>query len=195
MPTGGRSSSSTTTPSGACSSGGWPTWTRSLRTVESRRLHGRRHRADDGARDRPGGHARLGGPIPRERIQGIHERRLDDPWWLKIVPDPGGPAVGTIGIWPEELDGETVHETGWMVLPEHQGRGLASAALAKLIQLVEADEQFDSMHAFPPVSNAPSNALCRKSGFKLIGERDFVYAGRTLRCNHWVRATAPPGSP
>jgi RimJ/RimL family protein N-acetyltransferase len=137
----------------------------------------------------------LGGPIPRERIQGIHERRLGDPWWLKIVPEPGEPAAGTIGIWPKELDGDTVHETGWMVLPEYQGRGLASAALARLIELVVADAQFESMHAFPPVSNAPSNALCRKFDFELIGERDFVYAGRQLRCNHWVRATPLPGSP
>ena len=137
----------------------------------------------------------LGGPVPRERIRGTHERRLGDPWWFKIVPEAGGPAVGTIGIWAKELDGATIHETGWMVLPEHQGRGLASAALAKLIELVSADEQFESMHAFPPVTNAPSNALCRKFGFELIGERDFVYAGRTLRCNHWVRATPPPESP
>jgi RimJ/RimL family protein N-acetyltransferase len=137
----------------------------------------------------------LGGPISRERIQGIHERRLGDPWWLKIVPEPGEPAAGTIGIWPKELDGDTVHETGWMVLPEYQGRGLASAALARLIELVGAEAQFESMHAFPPVSNAPSNALCRKFDFELIGERDFVYAGRQLRCNHWVRATPLPGSP
>ena len=49
----------------------------------------------------------------------------------------------------------------------------------------------ESMHAFPPVTNAPSNALCRKFGFTLLGQRDFVYAGRTLRCNHWVLPTGP----
>jgi RimJ/RimL family protein N-acetyltransferase len=42
------------------------------------------------------------------------------------------------------------------------------------------------MHAFPPTSNAPSNALCRKFGFTLLGEHAFVYAGRTLQCNHWM---------
>ncbi len=50
---------------------------------------------------------------------------------------------------------------------------------------------FPTMHAFPPISNAPSNALCRRFDFTLRGERDFVYAGRTLRCNHWVLDLAP----
>ena len=78
-----------------------------------------------------------------------------------------------------------------MVLPEHQGRGIASAALALLIERVTAEPRFSSIHAFPPVTNAPSNALCRKSGFVLLGAADFVYAGRALRCNHWSRDTRP----
>jgi RimJ/RimL family protein N-acetyltransferase len=129
----------------------------------------------------------LGGAITRERVERVHERRVGDPWYLTIVPEPGGPAVGTIGIWPKELDGETIFETGWMVLPAHQGRGLASAALSELIARATADGGFDAMHAFPPVTNAPSNALCRKFAFELRGEREFVYAGRPLRCNHWAR--------
>jgi RimJ/RimL family protein N-acetyltransferase len=137
----------------------------------------------------------LGGPIPPERLPDIHARRVGDRWWLKIVPEPGGPPVGTIGIWAKQLDGMAIHETGWMVLPSHQGRGIASAALKKLIELVTAEPQFESMHAFPPVTNAPSNALCRKFGFVLEGEREFVYADRPLRCNHWSLATSLPGSP
>jgi hypothetical protein len=40
------------------------------------------------------------------------------------------------------------------------------------------------------VTNAPSNALCRKSGFVLREQSEFVYAGRTLLCNHWSLETA-----
>jgi hypothetical protein len=36
------------------------------------------------------------------------------------------------------------------------------------------------------VTNAPSNALCRKFEFTLHEERDLSYAGRPLRCNHWI---------
>ena len=131
----------------------------------------------------------LGGPIDRARLAEIHQRRLGDPWWFKIVPIPSGPPAGTIGIWEKELDGTTIHETGWMVLPSFQGRGVATAALGLLIQRVRDEPRFESMHAFPPVTNTPSNGLCRKFGFSLVGQRDFAYAGRTLRCNHWMLAT------
>lgn len=134
----------------------------------------------------------LGGPTDRGRLPEVHQRRLGDPWWFRIVPVPSGPAAGTIGIWEKELDGATIHETGWMVLPEFQGRGIATAALGLLIRRVRDEPRFESMHAFPPVTNAPSNALCRKFEFSLLGQRDFVYAGRTLRCNHWMLATRSP---
>ena len=75
----------------------------------------------------------LGGPTDPSRLPEVHRRRLGDPWWFKIVPEPSGPPAGTIGIWEKELDGETIHETGWMVLPAFQGRGVATAALALLI--------------------------------------------------------------
>jgi RimJ/RimL family protein N-acetyltransferase len=131
----------------------------------------------------------LGGPTDPARLRAVHKRRLADPWWFKIVPDPGGPPAGTIGIWEKELNGETIHETGWMVLPAFQGRGVASAALGLLIASVRAEPRFERMHAFPAVTNVRSNALCRKFGFSLLGERDFIYAGRTLHCNHWMLPT------
>ena len=127
----------------------------------------------------------LGGPIDPAKLPAIHRRRLGDPWWFKIVDTAGGPALGTIGVWETRHGADELHETGWMVLPAHQGRGVASAALTLLIARVKAEPRFPSMHAFPPVTNAPSNALCRKFGFTLLGQEDFVYSGRTLRCNHW----------
>jgi RimJ/RimL family protein N-acetyltransferase len=133
----------------------------------------------------------LGGPIDRSRLPEIHRRRINERLYFKIVPDPPGPAAGTIGVWEKELDGETVYETGWMVLPEFQGRGIATAALRLLIDRVRQEAGVESVHAFPSVTNVPSNALCRKFGFNLLGQRDFVYADRTLRCNHWMLLTAP----
>jgi RimJ/RimL family protein N-acetyltransferase len=131
----------------------------------------------------------LGGPIERDRLPGIHRQRVGDLWWFKIVAEPGGPAVGTIGVWGTRHGGDDLYETGWMVLPAHQGRGIASAALALLIERVRAEPRFPSIHAFPPVTNAASNALCRKFAFVLVGQTDFVYSGRALRCNHWSLET------
>jgi RimJ/RimL family protein N-acetyltransferase len=135
----------------------------------------------------------LGGPVEPESLPATHRRRLADPWWFKIAVEPGGPAVGTIGVWETTHGDTTLHETGWMVLPAHQGRGIASAALALLIERVKAEPRFASIHAFPPVTNAPSNALCRRFGFTLLEQEDFVYHGRTLHSNHWALET-PAGS-
>jgi RimJ/RimL family protein N-acetyltransferase len=133
----------------------------------------------------------LGGPSTPAEIEDAHRRRVADPWWFKIVPDPGGPAAGTIGLWETRHGDETVHETGWMVLPAFQGRGIASAALALLLERAAAEPRFTSIHAFPGVENAPSNALCRRFGFTLLGEEEFTYRGSRLRCHHWARPARP----
>src|SRR6202012_913769 len=56
----------------------------------------------------------LGGPIDRARLPVAHARRVADPWYFTIRPEPAGPPVGTIGIWETEHDSATLHETGWM---------------------------------------------------------------------------------
>ena len=133
--------------------------------------------------------AELGGPVARAEIPAIHRRRLDTTangdWWLKIVPEPSGPPAGTIGIWSREWEGDEIHEVGWMVLPAFQGRGIASAALAMILSRARADPRFRSIHAFPAITNGPSNGLCRKFGFAQIGRCECEYAGRSLTCNHW----------
>jgi RimJ/RimL family protein N-acetyltransferase len=42
------------------------------------------------------------------------------------------------------------------------------------------------LYAYPSVDNAPSNAVCRKLGFMLLGVTDYEYPpGNVLRCNDW----------
>jgi RimJ/RimL family protein N-acetyltransferase len=134
--------------------------------------------------------AELGGPWPIDAIARIHERRLESiargTWWFTIVPEPGARPVGMLGIFGSESDGEAISEAGWSVLPEHQGRGYASGALRLLLQRAREDSRWGAIHAFPGVTNGPSNALCRKFGFALVGEETVDYGGRSLRCNHWV---------
>lgn len=135
--------------------------------------------------------AELGGAWTPEEAVATHARRIrsvaeNGSWWLKIVPEPGAPAVGTIMLWSSEPEGEPASEAGWMVLPEHQGRGYASAALGLLIVRAHADGKWGDIHANPGASNVPSNALCRKYGFELLGQMTVDYADRTLLCNHWV---------
>jgi RimJ/RimL family protein N-acetyltransferase len=134
--------------------------------------------------------AELGGPWPAEAIPRIHERRLESigrgTWWFTLVPSPGDLPVGMLGIFGSEHDGQAISEAGWSVLPEHQGRGYASAGLALLLERAHADGRWGAIHAFPGSTNVASNALCRKFGFDLVGEETVDYGGRRLRCNHWL---------
>jgi len=143
--------------------------------------------------------AHLGGAMPREQIPAIHERRAkgtaEEGGFYVIIPDEESGAVGTVGIWTTQWDGETVHETGWMLLPAFQGRGIASRALAMVLDEAKAEGTVDAVHAWPSASNPGSNALCRKFGFELLGECDVAYAG-PIHANHWRldMTTYQPGS-
>jgi len=136
--------------------------------------------------------AELGGPQPRAGIEDkvardVEAMAADRDWVLMIVPDPAEPATvaGTVTLWSHDEDGERVTEIGWMVLPEFQGRGLAKAAARMVLERARDDGSWGPVHAFPGVTNAASNAICRTLGFTLLGERDTVFADRVIRTNHW----------
>ncbi|MEV7772780.1 GNAT family N-acetyltransferase [Kitasatospora sp. NPDC086791] len=137
--------------------------------------------------------AELGGPLPRERVEArlrkdVVEVAADRCWVKVIVPDgtEDGEVAGTVTLWSDEEDGRTVSEIGWMVLPEYQGRGLAKAAVRRVLDAAAADGRWGEVHANPGVGNGPSNGICRALGFRLVGERSLGFAGRVLRTNHWV---------
>jgi len=133
----------------------------------------------------------LGGPENEEKLAERQERyaKLDDSGggrMFKIVDDETGEALGSVGYWEKDWRGGTVYETGWSVLPEHQGRGLASEATRLVIGEARRQRRHRYLHAFPSVENAPSNAICRKLGFELLGAQDFEYPkGHWMRCNDW----------
>jgi RimJ/RimL family protein N-acetyltransferase len=140
--------------------------------------------------------AELGGPWSAEDARAAHRRRVaaiaDENWWFVVVPEPDQPPIGTIGVWPSEWAGEPASETGWMILPEHQGKGHATAALAALLELARHDPRWGDIHAFPGATNPASNALCRKFGFEQLDEVTVDYGGRQLRCNRWVWRAGTP---
>jgi RimJ/RimL family protein N-acetyltransferase len=135
--------------------------------------------------------AELGGPLPRDgltdKLRGIVEDVEAGRIWYSVILPDDDPAVtaGTVCIWSHEQDGEDVNEMGWMVLPAFQGRGLATAAVRSLLDRARGERRWDVIHTYPGISNGASNAICRKAGFSLVGERDIDYVGRILRANHW----------
>jgi RimJ/RimL family protein N-acetyltransferase len=135
--------------------------------------------------------AELGGPRPKEglaqKLRGIvDDVKKGTVWFSVIVPDgEAGAGAGTVCIWDHDWNGERISEMGWMVLPEFQGRGLATEAVRSILQRARSEGRWDVIHAFPGVTNGPSNAICRKTGFSKIEEVDIESWGGRLRCNHW----------
>lgn len=133
----------------------------------------------------------LGGAQSHEQVVNQHKRYLETATsgtgqMYKIVLSPANDAIGSIGYWDRTWRDEAVYETGWMILPEYQGRGYASAALALLVERLRREHVRRFLHAFPAVTNGPSNALCRRAGFTNLGECEFEYpTGHPLRCNDW----------
>lgn len=131
----------------------------------------------------------LGGPESAEKIAGRLTRYINsngpEGRMFKIV-DAGKPA-GSVGYWQRTWQDEEIYETGWSVLPEFQGRGVATTATEMAIERARMDAKHSSIHAFPSVENAPSNALCTRLGFRLQGEYEFEYPpGNKLTCNDWA---------
>jgi RimJ/RimL family protein N-acetyltransferase len=130
----------------------------------------------------------LGGPLPRDGIEQklrdiVSDVEAGKVWYMAIMED--GTAAGTVCVWDHDQDGESISEIGWMVAPDFQGRGLAGKAVRSLLDRARSERRWEVIHAFPATTNAPSNAICRKTGFSKIGEADIEYVGRPLRCNHW----------
>jgi RimJ/RimL family protein N-acetyltransferase len=132
----------------------------------------------------------IGGPEAPEKLLLRHNRYLEFPQSagrvFAIVIGAEKTPAGWVGYWESEWAGEAVWETGWSVLPEFQGRGVATAATAQMIGHAHGDVVHRFMHAFPSVHNAQSNAICRNLGFELQGEVDIEYPpGTPMHSNDW----------
>lgn len=132
----------------------------------------------------------LGGPETPQQLQ----TRLDR--YLSLGPAAGrmfvitvGPdrvPAGSVGFWPHAVAGEPALETGWSVLLEFQGHGVGTMATARCLRIAAATGGYRTIHAYPAVDNAASNAVCRKLGFELLGQMDYEYPkGSWMTCNDW----------
>ena len=132
----------------------------------------------------------IGGPRQEADVRASHKRRLDlmekgEARMYKIVADGSDEVLGTIGLWRISWKGPQIYEMGWFVLPEHQGKGVATEAARLIISQARSDPDVRYIHAYPAVSNAASNAIARKIGMENQGEFDNEGFAGVLRCNDW----------
>ncbi|MFE0806446.1 GNAT family N-acetyltransferase [Streptomyces sp. NPDC058848] len=132
--------------------------------------------------------AHLGGPETEEQLAVRHRRYvgLESGRMYRVALADGGETVGSIGYWQRTWRGAEVWETGWAVLPEFQGRGLAARAARAVAEAARDAGPHRYLHAFPSIDHAASNAVCRRAGFILLGQADFEYPkGHWIRSNDW----------
>lgn len=136
--------------------------------------------------------AELGGPRPPQEIAAkliddVAAAASDHSWIVMVVPDEDQPEIvaGSVVLWPNEEHGRPFSEIGWMVLPDFQGRGIAQEAVRILIDRARSDGRWGDVHAYPGVTNGPSNGICRSLGFEHLGSETIVYAGANFDANHW----------
>ena len=133
----------------------------------------------------------LGGPETPEQILRRHQRYLHLPedgtdHMFRVVWRPDGAGVGNVGYWRKTWRDQSVYEIGWLILPQYQGQGIATRAASAAIEHACREPKYRFMHAFPSVSNPPSNAICRKLGFTLVEECQVEYPpGHSMTVNDW----------
>jgi RimJ/RimL family protein N-acetyltransferase len=87
-----------------------------------------------------------------------------------VVADDSDEVLGTIGIWKIDWNGSQTYEMGWFVLPAYQGKGVATEAARLIISQARSNPEMRSIHAYPAVTNAASNAIARKIGVENQGD-------------------------
>lgn len=132
----------------------------------------------------------IGGPESPEAIVARHERYVGfsglSVGLFTIAVGPDAAPAGWVGYWESSWRGEDVWECGWHVLTRFQGRGVAAAATALALERARSRGLHRSVHAFPSIDDAGSNALCRRLGFESPGEVEVEYPkGSMMRSNDW----------
>lgn len=132
----------------------------------------------------------IGGARQEADVRASHKRRLalmeqGKASMYKVVADDSDQVLGTIGIWRIDWKGPQTYEMGWFVLPEHQGKGVATQAADLIIAQARSNPEVRYIHAYPAVSNVASNAIARKIGMENLGEFDNEGFAGVLRCNDW----------
>ena len=132
----------------------------------------------------------IGGARPEADVRASHQRRLalmaqGAAHMYKIVAENSAEVLGTIGLWKIDWAGPHTYEMGWFVLPEHQGKGVATEAARLILAQARANPEVNAIHAYPAVTNTASNAIARKIGMENQGEFDNEGFAGVLRCHDW----------
>ena len=104
--------------------------------------------------------------MARETVQSFINR-YDDERTYSWVMDIDDVIVGTIGAYDYHDDRI---EVGFSVVPGWQGRGLATAALRKVLEYLTENEGISCVTAWCAAENVGSRRVLEKAGMRLLSE-------------------------
>lgn len=109
----------------------------------------------------------FGGVFPPEKIEKAQRHYLsssesEEGWVFAIRPSEGAEAAGLAFLWDRPWRDDVITELVCQILPDHQRRGLATAAAQAVIARARAERRCKSVHAFPPEKD-PRRARCAPS--------------------------------
>jgi RimJ/RimL family protein N-acetyltransferase len=130
----------------------------------------------------------LGGPESREDLAARQAQYLefagtDDGAMFRVEVD--GTPAGYAGWWREDHEGEPVCEIGCAVEPAWQGRGVATEALRRVIDLAITTTGWPVV-GYSHVANEASSRLCRRLGFDLRGQGVFASDDGDVEVDIWI---------
>lgn len=108
-------------------------------------------------------------------------------WW-GICLNEDGKMIGNGGFHKWEHNHRKA-ELGYWILPEYQGRGLASEAITAMIKFGFEDILLHRIEAEVETENGPSSRILSKMGFYLEGiKRECEYVnGRFIDLEFWAK--------
>jgi RimJ/RimL family protein N-acetyltransferase len=107
-----------------------------------------------------------------------------------IVPQGGGPLIGTIGFHTISIANRSA-EIAYDIAPEHWGRGIASACCRALVGWGFDSRGYLRIQASALDSNAGSVRVLQKCGFQLEGKLRNLRIVRGRPRDFWLYATIP----
>lgn len=142
----------------------------------------------------------LGGKLSKEACKQKFEVMLEKSLstktqHYKIIEKNRNQAVGTVGWWLKNIEGEEIIEVGFMVIPPFWGKGIATLACKYICSDAQTEFPKKNITAFPNRENTGSKRTLEKCGFKLLREVEFPYNDITFTAIYYIlneRADSKP---
>lgn len=91
-----------------------------------------------------------------------------------LIDKQTGELVGQCGLQVQDVDGETIIEVGYSLLPQHHGKGYAIEAAKKCRDYAFEQGYVDELFSIIHIENQPSVEVALRNGMRLYKATEFL---------------------